>query len=1109
MKKILINKILLSVVASAVAIGSFGAMALQAAAFEAPLPDTGAAGEISNGGEWSIYSSHFAKIRGTFQEQTGSVGTLEVTGSAGIGAAFKFDLSTKDTNEMAEGKVIKSAKLRLTPMISKPNTKQKLYKIDNSFTTTDGKMLIDEFTVPRTTTDNFDSDSNIKALTEEGINSYPDALSKWQTDIDVTGEVITAEDALSLLIEYGSGNVNKTEYAVSDISLNWRGQACPLLYSNGTVTEYSKWVYPQIVFEYSDKENYKNAYADFIKANSEISAGKVTETSGISLSAAENGSSFELDLYGEGEQPVKIDGTSIVFNDEYVGNDDIAYVKLIVTNTGEDGDNAQYSRLVTIPVEYTRSNTISFDTEKNPKGEISVTSNGKTYTDGTAYAKQGGTFTVNVGANTGYEANVTVTAEGGETVDKNSDGTYTMPDGDVIVSVSYEKNTYGTTRTAAVNSASIRANGTVNGENVTIAASRLAFFKFDLSGYNKDLITSAKLSVSADNTSNRVSTAIFYVPNNDWTESSGLSTGFCITDGDETTRLDNFKGVNLFNNTTTYKDVAPEVTEDMLDKSNGEADLSSAKDGVLKDYFLGAYDADLTFDVTDAVREALERNDLDNDGNGMITIMVYSPRTTGFDIKSVTNAPSLDTRPSLTITESSAYLPDEELITEINTAADMEVFAEIVSGGNDYAGKTVTLNCDIDLSDKYNENGKSWTPIGTGTQPFAGVFEGNNHSVNGLHIDEDGVSLGLFGAVSGTVRNLTVSGDISGSSVIGGIAGWSNGTIENCHSSVNITAEREAGGITGTLSGEGRISDCSNSGNILINDKETYAGGIAAHNFGGIINNCENTGKITNGSNGFRNRIGGIVGYLDRGEIRSSDNSGAVRSEAEYSTYAADEAQNYAGGIAGYSNKGIILNCSNIADVYNAVDYAGGIAGYLHGRDSVTECRNDGSVFGKGYVGGIAGSSDSTISNCSNTGDVTGTDMYVGGIVGYLSSGNINDCCNSGMLEGSDNVGEIFGFNASGTVQISQEEPTEFKAEYIDGMAVVTAPKPGEYTLIFAAYDNQNVLKSLEIQTVTFDSAGKQTFAPQNFNTDGAGTIKLMLWDSIVGMQPQCDADIK
>ena len=135
--------------------------------------------------------------------------------------------------------------------------------------------------------------------------------------------------------------------------------------------------------------------------------------------------------------------------------------------------------------------------------------------------------------------------------------------------------------------------------------------------------------------------------------------------------------------------------------------------------------------------------------------------------------------------------------------------------------------------------------------------------------------------------------------------------------------------------------------------------------------------------------------------------------------------------------------------------------------------------------------------------------MYVGGIVGYLSSGNINDCCNIGMLEGSDNVGEIFGFNASGTVQISQEEPTEFKAEYIDGMAVVTAPKPGEYTLIFAAYDNQNVLKSLEIQTVTFDSAGKQTFAPQNFNTDGAGTIKLMLWDSIVGMQPQCDADIK
>ena len=96
MKNTFIKKILSSVAAVSVAVAALGTTAVPVWAFDAPQPDTGAAGGISNGGEWSIYSSRFAKIRGTFEEQTDSAGILEVTGSAGIGAAFQFDLSTKD-----------------------------------------------------------------------------------------------------------------------------------------------------------------------------------------------------------------------------------------------------------------------------------------------------------------------------------------------------------------------------------------------------------------------------------------------------------------------------------------------------------------------------------------------------------------------------------------------------------------------------------------------------------------------------------------------------------------------------------------------------------------------------------------------------------------------------------------------------------------------------------------------------------------------------------------------------------------------------------------------------------------------------------------------------
>lgn len=1021
------KKILAVITVLTILTDSFSVISIPAAAFHALPPDTGVVNGISSGGEWSIYGSRFGQITtgsSTVNDVTDSKGVVEVTGVTNYRAAMQFDLSTKTENEAAVNKVIKSAALRLTPMVSKANAKQMLYSTSNGFQTVDKKNLITEFDVPRGEKDDFWSDTDVLALSSD-ITSYPEALSNWQTSIDVTGEVIAADDKLSLLLESSSKETAKTEYATSNIELNNRLNTgkVSMLYDNGA-TDYSKWIYPQIVFEYTDEEYYQNAYYDFVKANSELCSGGVNETDGISVSASEHGSVITLQMYGDTDQPVKIDGNRVVFNDDYVGNEDCGNVKLIVTNIGSGGEIAAYTRVVSVPAEYTRSNTISFDTAKNAKGELSITSSGKTYTDGIAYAKPGGVFTVNDGANIGYRANVVVTTEDGdERVTRNDDGTYTMPESNVSVSVSHEKRTYGTTRIAAVNSASVKSDGSVAGKdnNITIAAGRLAFIKFDLSGYDKKLITSAKLSVAADQTNNKVSTAIFYVPNNNWTETSGLGKEFCMVKDDSNTRLNAIQGsTNLFDNTNTYNQVVPGLDESMLEKSNGEADLSSAENGILKDYFLDSYDAELTLDVTSAIQEALERNAADNNGDGMITLMIYSPRKTGFDIRSIATAPELGKRPSLTIMESSANLQDEELITEIHTVQDLEMFSDIVDGGNSYAGKTVTLHDDIDLSEQYNKNRKSWVPIGiydsfSGMNPFAGTFEGGSHTIRGLYINEQSVAMGLFGAVTGSVQNLTVEGAIKGSSVIGGIAGLCSGSIVNCHSRVAITAKREAGGIVGTLSNGGSISQCTNSGSIEIQDKETYAGGIAAHNICGVISHCLNKGVVQNGSNGFRNRLGGIVGFLDYGEIKNSDNNGDVRSETTYSTYVADESQNYVGGVTGYSQHGIVTECHNTGAVYNAVDYVGGIAGYLHSNDTVSKCYNGGSVSGKGYAGGIAGNNNSTVSDCYNTNTVAGTGRYTGGTVGYFANGSIENCYNTGSVSGGESAGGVVGYCLSGS----------------------------------------------------------------------------------------------
>lgn len=1103
MKNILEKKLTSIVTAAAIA-ASFAVMSVSVRAFDAPEPDTGAVGEISNGGEWSIYASQVGSARNsTAISDASDKGVVEVTGNAGMSGQFRFDLATMMNNSaVSEGAVVKSAKLRLTPMVTRAGIKHNLYKIDNDFTTTEGKVPVTQFAVPRGGNNDINKDSSVTSLAPEEVTEYPAALSSWQTNIDVTGDAVTAEGQLSFHIEYAGGDKGKTEYATANIAANGRlnGGAVPMLYS-GAATDYSKWVYPQIVLEYSDSEAYKSAYADFIAANAELSAGVVTEDSGISLSDASNGSEILLEMYDSALSPIKVDGQSLILNDEYVGDENSAYVRLTVSRT-EGEETASYSRVVSVQADYTKSSTISFDAAKNAKGEISVISSGTVYTDGTAYAKQGGVFYIDAGANIGYTANVSVLKEGtDEAVPENEDGSYTMPDCNVEVKAEYSKKTFGTTRIAAANSASLKSNGDKQGNsaaapNLVIGAGRITFVKFDLSDYNPDVISDASISFNAWNTAN--TKAVFYVPNNDWDENS-ISKDFCL-DGTEGTSLSGFTyadgTISLLNGADIGQLIIPDGN-----------DASSAANGILKDYYAGSTGTgkSAAFNATDAVNAALERS-----SDRVITLMLYSTGG-GNDASSVMFADTLSNRPSLTITESASALPDDELITEISTAEDLEGFAAIVNGGNSYDGKTVTLLNDLDLSDIYNESGRSWEAIGTqdigGLKPFAGTFDGQNHSISGLYANNDGTMLGLFGAVTGTVKDITVSGEISGNSVIGGIAGWCSGSITNCHSSVNITSLREAGGIVGTLNNGGVISGCENSGNVAIENKETYAGGIAGHNIDGLVSECSNSGRIENGLDGFRNKLGGIVGFLDNGKIQDSHNTGDVVSNAETASYTADTTQNYVGGIVGYSSYGTVTNSDNSGSVHNAVDYAGGVAGCLKGGDTVLSCTNSGKVSGRDYVGGIAGCNYSSISECGNEGAAAGTGSYVGGVVGYLSVGIIHDCTynkeiNSGL--------KLAGYNSAGTITSSEEpEPIEYKVVYSGGNAEVSAAAAGTYAVIFAAYDAKGALLGAEVQTIEFTEAGKTTVSPLKLNAEGAEKIKVMLWNNIAGMEPLCAADVK
>ncbi len=182
------------------------------------------------------------------------------------------------------------------------------------------------------------------------------------------------------------------------------------------------------------------------------------------------------------------------------------------------------------------------------------------------------------------------------------------------------------------------------------------------------------------------------------------------------------------------------------------------------------------------------------------------------------------------------YVEDENGNVTISTAEGLFYFAKKANAGNNFAGKTVKLANDIDL------NNEKWTPIGSfndATTQFKGTFDGQNHAVTGLKVEESNKQgVAFFGKVyTGTIKNLTVEGSVSASNCnyVGGIVGHGYATITNCtfKGTVGNNNSMQVGGIAG--SGGFTVTNCS-----------VYADVTAECWAGGIVGNCQDGGAYTN-----------------------------------------------------------------------------------------------------------------------------------------------------------------------------------------------------------------------------------------------------------------------
>lgn len=233
---------------------------------------------------------------------------------------------------------------------------------------------------------------------------------------------------------------------------------------------------------------------------------------------------------------------------------------------------------------------------------------------------------------------------------------------------------------------------------------------------------------------------------------------------------------------------------------------------------------------------------------------------------------------------------------------------------------------------------------------FAGLLNGNGHTISGIKVNEEASPAGgLFATVAkdGIIDNLCVSATVTPRGTqanIGGIAGVNYGILRNCSFTGTVQGSRNTGGIAGINAATGMIFNCS-VGGVLYG--QTMTGGIAGYNLG-TITGSENSAYVNTDADDADLNAGNISFSISPDtQTLIASQQGIVRSDT--------------GGIAGYSD-GSILLCRNSGTVgYPQVGYnVGGIAGRSDGH--VFTCVNNGKICGRKDIGGIVGQAEPYVS---------------------------------------------------------------------------------------------------------------------------------------------------
>ncbi|WP_144905935.1 outer membrane protein assembly factor BamB family protein [Halobellus captivus] len=346
------------------------------------------------------------------------------------------------------------------------------------------------------------------------------------------------------------------------------------------------------------------------------------------------------------------------------------------------------------------------------------------------------------------------------------------------------------------------------------------------------------------------------------------------------------------------------------------------------------------------------------------------PILQGLDAESQITTPAIEH-----LLTGSGFLEDPYLVSNIN---ELQAVRE-------YPHRHYVLTDDIDASANSSWNdGDGFEPIGTENAHFTGTFDGQGHAITNVTISEDSGHTGLFAwTASGAVVERVILENVSvdGGGVTGALIAENHGTVRNTSVSGVVTSEvTSTGGLIGV--NVGTVVNSSASATV---EGSSNVGGLIGTNEGlgdeiGSVLDSHASGDVS----ATGRDVGGLIGYSDRAEVRTSYATGDVQAPAT------------AGGLIGQSLYTSVTDSFATGTVAVNGTNAGGLIGRLSGSSTVTA---------------------TYIRDTFATGTVVG-DIRVGGLIGWNEESQATRSYAVGTVVGNDESGGLVGDN-DGTIEDS------------------------------------------------------------------------------------------